>query len=114
MRTSEERVKALHRRMDAMKRQQARRRYAVTCASAIAACLAVTILLALGVSLVPVQVRGIAVGGATGSVFAGSPALGCIVVALASLVLGALVTVFCFRLRRHMDEKEKRDDRTDR
>ena len=111
MRSSEERVKELHRRMDAMKRAKACRRYVLTCAAAIAACLSVTVLLALGVSRLPVQAQSGAVAGMTASVFAGSPALSYIVVALVALILGAMVTVFCFRLRRHMEEK--RDDRTD-
>ena len=112
MRTSEERVLELHRRMDEMKRQKARRRYVQTCAGAFAACLAITVLLALGVSGLPERAQNAASGSMTASVFAGSPALSYIVVALAGLILGVMVTVFCFRLRNRMEDR--RDDRTDR
>ncbi len=37
--------------------------------------------------------------------------LGYVVVALVALCLGVLVTLFCFRLKRHMEEEGKRDDR---
>ena len=38
-------------------------------------------------------------------------ALGYVLVAVVALCLGALVTAFCFRLKRQIDDKEKRDDR---
>ena len=109
MRTSEERVAELHRRMAAMKQAKARRKYRLICAAAYAACLTVTVLAAMGVSRLPVQ-AGAATNGITGSVFAGNDALGYIVVGLLALILGAMVTVFCFRLRRRMVNKN--DDRT--
>lgn len=110
MGTSEERVAELHRRMEAMKQAKARRKFRLACAAAYAACLAVTVLAAVGVSRLPVH-SGAAPDGMTGSVFAGNEALGYIVVGLLALILGAMVTVFCFRLRRRMENK--RNDRTD-
>ena len=99
MRTSEERIEELHLRMDALKQAKAVRRYRLARAAACTAALAVTVLVALGVSLLPVQVNDPVSGSVTASVFAGNTALGYIVTALVALCLGALVTVFCFRLK---------------
>ena len=109
MRTSEERVAELHRRMEGMRQAKARRRYRLTCAAACAGGLIVAALSAVGVSRLPVQTNA-AFGGAAGSIFACHEALGYIVVSLLAFVLGAMVTVFCVRLRRHMEKKGKRDD----
>lgn len=38
-------------------------------------------------------------------------ALGYVAVALVALCLGVVVTLFCFRLKRHMEKEGKRDDR---
>ena len=111
MRTPEERVEELHRRMDALKRAKARRKYYAVCASACAACLILAVALALIVSQIPVNPTDTAAGSVTASVFADHVALGYILVAVVALCLGVLVTVFCFRLKRQMDEREKRDDR---
>ena len=100
MRTSEERIAELHRRMDALKQARALRKYRLTCAAACAAALIITVLTALGISRLPVQVNDPVSGGVTASVFAGNTALGYIVTALIALCLGVLVTVFCFRLKR--------------
>ena len=45
------------------------------------------------------------------NIFAENGVLGYIVVALVALVLGVLVTLFCFRLKRHMEKEGKSDDR---
>ena len=113
MRTSEERVAELHRRMEAMKRAKACRKYVQTCTTACAACLVVTVLLALGVSRLPLSTHNGSAGGATASIFAGTQALGYIVVALLAFILGAMVTVLCYRMRRHMEKEEKPNDRAD-
>lgn len=110
MRTPEERVEELHRRMDTLKRAKARRKYMAACASACAACLILAVALALAVSRMPVKNTDAVNGGVTASVFADHAALGYILVAVVALCLGVLVTVFCFRLKRRLNEKEKRDD----
>ena len=111
MRTSEERVTELHRRMDHLRQAKVRRRTNLICASAIAACLAITMLLAAGISRISVQPGDTAPGGVTASIFAGHAALGYIVTALIALCLGSLVTVLCYRLKRRMREEERRHDR---
>ena len=111
MRTSEERVAELHRRMDALRHARAIRRYRLTCAAAYAACLAITVLLALGISRLPAQPNATAPGGMMGSMFTQNGTLGYIVVAVLALCLGALVTALCYRMKRRMEDGEKRNDR---
>ena len=110
MRTPEERVEELHRRMDALKRAKARRKYMAACATACAACLVLAVALALAVSQLPVKNTGAVNGGVTASAFADHAAPSYVLVAVVALCLGVLATAFCFRLKRRMDE-EKRDDR---
>ncbi len=110
MRTSEERVEELHRRMDALKKAKALRKYRLTCAAACTAALVVTVLMALDISRLPIQANDPVSGSVSASVFAGHEAVGYIVVALVALCLGVLVTIFCFRIKRRMSETEKRDD----
>lgn len=110
MRTSEERVEELHRRMDALKQAKALRKYHLTCATACAAALIVTVLMALGVSHLPIRVNNPVSGSIAASVFAGHETVGYVVVALVALCLGVLVTIFCFRMKRRMSETEKHDD----
>ena len=43
------------------------------------------------------------------SLFSGSGALGYIVIALLSFLLGVSVTVFCFRLKKWQDERDRED-----
>ena len=110
MRTPEQRVEELHRRMDALKQAKARRKYNAVCASACAACLVLAVALALAVSRMPVKSTDAVKVGVTDSAYADHAALGYVLVAVAALCLGVLVTVFCFRLKRQIDDKEKRDD----
>ena len=110
MRTSEERVSELHRRMDLRRRAKARRRYRLACASAVAACLAAVLLVAVAVSRVPVQAPAAVSGGIAASLLADHAALGVVLVALVAFCLGVTVTLLCVRLRRNMEKEEKRDD----
>ena len=129
MRTSEERMRELHRRMDALMRKKARRRDALICAGAFSACLTAAVLLALGASRAPVRAQGEPAGGASASIFAGGPAPGYIAVAVLAFLLGAAAAILCFRLRKRrgpgrprpadgtgagaMRTEETRDDRAD-
>lgn len=111
MRTSEERIEELHRRMDALKQAKALRKYRLTCAAACTVAMIVTVLMALGVSRLPVQSNETAPGSVTASIFAGHEAVGYVVIALVALCLGVLVTIFCFRMKmRMMKEMEEHDD----
>ena len=113
MRTSEERVRELHRRMDAMEQQKDRRGYLIRCTAMTAACLAVAVVFALMIAHAPIQVPDMETGGAAASIFTGNEVLGYIVVALLAFLLGALVTVFCFRLKRHREKPDAEKSKTD-
>ncbi len=112
MRTSEERVRELHRRMEAMEKAKSRRRVQLMCAAACTACLAITVAMALVIASLPIRLPGEITGSAAAGIFADHASLGYVVVALLAFCLGALVTVFCFRMKKH--RKEDRDnDRSD-
>ena len=111
MRTSEERVQELHRRMNAMKEAKSRRRVRFVCAAACAACLTMTVMLALIIARLPYQAPNDITGSAAASIFVDHASLGYVVVALLAFCLGILVTIFCFRMKKHMKEKQD-DDRT--
>ena len=112
MRTSEERVRELHRRMEAMEKAKSRRRVRLMCAAACTACLALTVAMALVIASLPIRSAGMIAGSAAASIFADHAALGYVAVALTAFCLGALVTVFCFRMKKHMKENHY-DDRAD-
>ena len=110
MRTSEERVSELHRRMDEMK-QTRRSVTRIKIAAAGAAGLVAVVLLALFVAQVPVQYGGKLTAGAAASIIAERAVLGYMVIAVTAFCLGVLVTVFCFRLRREMEKEGQNHDR---
>ena len=110
MRTFEERTQELHRRMDSLQRKKQHRRYILTCAAALIVCLAIVILIAFGISRIGIQTTDINTGSAAASIFGEHALLGYVVAAVVSLCLGVLVTIFCFRIKKHMGE-DKKDDR---
>ena len=114
MRTSDELVEGLHERMASRRRLKARRRYRAIGSAAAASCLVATVLVAVLVSQNPASSVESLVGSASGSIFAGNAVLGYVVVALVAFCLGALVTVFCARLKKRAEEEERDDARPDR
>ena len=110
MRTNEELVDELHRRMKKRRRVKVRRARLIS-AAAFIVCLAVSMVVAIGVSQRPVDAPGAITGAVTASIFAEHTTLGYVVVALTAFCLGALVTIFCFRIKKHL--KENQDDRVD-
>ena len=111
MRTSEERVTELHRRMEKLRRAKTRRKLKSVCAAMYAACLALVAGFATIVARSPAPVSTQVSGGAGASIFAEHAVPGYIVVAIVAFCLGVLLTLFCFRLKRHMEEEGKGDDR---
>ena len=109
MRTSEELVEGLHQHMKDRRQRRERRRYRAICSAAAAACLVLTLLIAVLVSGNPAGGFETIPGSVSASIFAGSEALGYVVVCLAAFCLGVLLTVFCVRLKKHMEEEEKDD-----
>ena len=108
MRTSEERIIELHRRMENMQWTRIRRTYMIRSTAALAACLAVTVMLAYVIGILPAQDLVVSTGRYTASIFASFTVLRYVVVAFLAFVLGVAVTIFCFRMRKHMEE-EKHD-----
>ena len=112
MRTSEERVQELHARMNTLTETKNRRRFILTSAAAFAVCIALTVAMALMISKLPVRIPGESGESAAASIFAEHEALGYVVIALLAFCLGSLVTIFCFRIKKHLEEKQN-DDRHD-
>ncbi len=110
MRTSEERIEELHRRMK-LRRKTNARRDRLTGAAAVAACLALALLIAVGVSRGAVQAPAVNADSVAASIFAEHGTLGFVLVALTAFCLGALVTVLCCRLKAHRKEEEQDNDR---
>ena len=107
MRTSEERIGELHRRMETMERKRTRRRDLSFSAAAFAVCLALALTLALAVASTPIQAQDDGTGKAAASIFADHGALGYVVVAMVAFCLGAVVTVFCYRLKKKNKQQTK-------
>ena len=115
MRSNEERVAEVKRRIAEKERQKKLRRSRIAAVSAVAACLA----LLIGASLaMPGIAANIQTGDYSGfetaaSMYGGGAALGYIVIGLLAFLLGVCVTVLCFRIqqlsRENAQDKESED-----
>ena len=113
---NEERIAEVKRRIGEKERQQRLRRRRIISAVCIAACFAVIV----GVSFaMPGIVGQIEPGTSSGfetaaTILGGSTALGYIVIGLLAFVLGACVTILCFRIhqlnKEEQTEKQKEDN----
>ena len=113
MRTSEERIAAVHRRAAELDRQRSARDVKILQAAAAAASFAFVILLAGMFPRIADQGTDPAAGAPetmNASIFSGSAAGGYIVIAVIAFLLGMFVTVFCFRLKRWKDDQNRKDD----
>ena len=108
MRTSEERIQELHHRMDTLAEMKERRNDRIRNAAIVLAALVITVAMALMIANAPVLDPGEIGESAAASIFADHSALGYVVIALLAFCLGVLATIFCFRLKKHREEK--RDD----
>lgn len=106
MRTSEERVAELHRLMDQRKKEKSLRKYRLQSTAACAACLAITVVMALVIAQTPFQNPDAGSHGVSASIFANHALLGYVVVGLLAFFLGALVAIFCSRMRKHMEDED--------
>ena len=112
MRSNSERIEAAHSRAAQIRREKRRRQTAVAQTVSFSACLAVVIAFAFFVYGVKDRlISEAAPAGMRASIFAGSGVLGFITVAVIAFMLGVSVTVFCFRLKKHQDEKDDGDGR---
>ena len=103
MRTDEEFLAAVHKRAAGIERETRGRRARLLGAGAVLGGLAAVVLLAL---LTPsVQTAALpAEASFRASVFADAGALGYVVVGVTAFLLGAAVTVLCYRLRKNRDD----------
>ena len=116
MRSTEERVAAVRRRMAQIEQRKRQRRNRIAALASVAACLAVIV----GVSFVMPGISGKFTAGdyagyeAAASIFGGSAASGYIIIGLLAFVLGVCVTVLCFRLKGFRKKNEETEDGDDR
>ena len=108
MRTNEERIAAMHARAAELRREKRKRETRLAGAAAVVLCLALTVALAAWMPRLSTAMTG-APGAMSASIFSDSGALGYIVVALLAFLLGVSVTVFCLRLEKWREEKDRED-----
>ncbi|MBQ6508980.1 MAG: hypothetical protein IJI07_05840 [Flexilinea sp.] len=110
MRTNEERIAALHGRVSQLKQERKNRQFAAICSVSGAVCLG--FLLGMAVLMQGVSNRGFIDGASdamNASIFTDSGSLAYVVIAILAFLLGITVTVFCFRMKKWLDEKDHGD-----
>ena len=111
MRTDEERIAALHERAVVIEREKRNRRVFAGQTLSAAACFVFVIALAIVMPDMVSAITPAAVSGSmSASIFSGSGALGIIVTGVVSFALGVAVTIFCFRLKKWKDEKDRESE----
>ena len=111
MRTNEERLAALHSRTAQLKQEDKNRRFAWICTASAAVCLGILLGLAFLIARVSEysSLSGMDAVSMNASIFSESKALSFIVIAILAFLLGVCVTVFCYRLKKYLDEKNRGD-----
>ena len=98
--TAEERIEAMHARASEMRYEAARRRSRFAVISASVVSLAVILNLAF---IMPATMERFTspggIGDLKGSILSGSPVIGYVVIGIVAFLLGAAVTLLCFRTR---------------
>lgn len=111
MRTNEERIAAMHKRAADLEKEKRQRKVRIIQALSAAACFAAVIALAVFMSGFSLAfTSGTNQGGMSASIFSESSALGYIVIGVLAFLLGATVTIFCFRLKKWQKDKDAEDD----
>ena len=112
MRTNEERIAAMHDRAAKIEQEQRNRRVRLLQCLFSAAAVAVAVLLAvfLPKAVSFTQNSAVLPGNMQASIFNGSSSVGYIVIAVIAFLLGAFVTVFCFRLKKWQEKKNREED----
>ena len=113
MRTNEERIAALHKRAAEIEREEHGRKMQFIQLTLTAACFMVIIALGIFIpdfaeTLAPVS----GTGNMNASILSENGALGYIVIGIIAFVLGAFVTIFCFKLKERQDTA-RHDGETD-
>ncbi len=111
MRSTEERLAQLHIRADRLARVRRTKRFAFTCAGAGLSCAVFLAALIFAVYSAEPASADLTVSPAlTASILVRGGALGCVLISIAAFSLGVVFTVFCYRLKRRMTEKDRKDD----
>ena len=116
MRTSEERIAALHRRAGEIKREDRGRRVRLAQIAGTAACFVFVAAMAIVMPQVvpgPMgQTRSAdgSGGGLYGSILTDSAYLGYIVIGIVAFLLGVALTLFLFRLKKWQEDRDREDE----
>ena len=119
MRSNEERVVEVKRRIAEKERQKKLRRSRIAAVSAVAACLVLILVLSLFMPGIAGQLRpgGYSDFEMVASMFGENGALGYIIIGLLAFLLGVCVTILCFRIRllnrEEQSMEDKKEDRED-
>ena len=119
MRSNEERVVEVKRRIAEKERQKKLRRSRIAAVSAVAACLVLIVVLSLFMPGIAGQLRpgGYSDYEMVASMFSENGALGYIIIGLLAFFLGVCVTILCFRIRllnrEEQSVEDKKEDRED-
>ena len=111
MRSHEERIAEVKRRIVEKERQKRRQRRQIAAVSGVSACLAVIVGASFAMPGISEQiVQGTSSGFETaGTILGGSTVPGYIIIGLLAFLLGVCVTILCFRIRR-LDKEEQTED----
>ena len=119
MRSNEERVAEVKRRIAEKERKKKLRRSRIAAVSAVAACLVLIVVLSLFMPGIAGQLRpgGYSDYEMVASMFGENGALGYIIIGLLAFLLGVCVTILCFRIRllnrEEQSMEDKKEDRED-
>ncbi|MBQ3291639.1 MAG: hypothetical protein IJH43_04605 [Mogibacterium sp.] len=104
MLTGQERIEAMHRKAAEIETRQ--RMVRANVIGAVSAVASLVLIIALSINM-PLLMNGVSGGEESeysGSILADSPVLGFVVIGIIAFILGALVTVLCYRLRKYNEE----------
>ena len=110
MRTNEERIAAMHARARELEKERRSRR--VIAAGAVGSVLSFAAVIVLALLMPGMMEKVLPMSEAEGlsaSIFAGSSILGFLVIGIVAFLLGISVTVFCYRLKKWQEEKDREE-----
>lgn len=112
MRSHEERIAEVKRRIVEKERQKRRQRRQIAAVSGVAACLAVIVGASFAMPGISEQImQGTSSGFETaGTILGGGTVPGYIIIGLLAFLIGVCVTILCFRIRRLDKEEQTEED----
>ena len=108
MLSNEERIQAMHLRASRIRQQSRAKKVMIAQIAGGVVCFAIVLIIAIQMSRISGTVHGGAgIDSMRASIFSDGGAFGFIVVAVVAFAFGAAVTIFCYRLKKWNEEKEK-------